>query len=68
MSRITITLDKHLNAALRARAAADGGRSRSSVARAALAAWLAALKTKDLKIQDGKIQDGKIQDTRPEPP
>ena len=44
MSRITLTLDKVLNTALRARALADGGRSRSSVVRDALIAHLAALK------------------------
>ena len=44
MSRLTLTLDKALHSALRARAQADGGRSRSSVARAALAAYLKALK------------------------
>ena len=52
MSRITLTLDKVLNAALRARALADGGRSRSSVVRDALIAHLEARK----KTQDSTIQ------------
>ena len=57
MSRITLTLSQALNAALRARALAEGNRTRSSVARAALVAYLDARK---------KIPDSKIQDPRPE--
>ena len=57
MSRITLTLDKVLNAAQRARALADGGRSRSSVVRDALIVHLEARK---------KTAGLKTPDTRPE--
>ena len=43
MARITLTLDKALSDRLKACAAADGGRSRSSVVRLALKARLKAL-------------------------